>query len=239
VKRDGLRAPIVAVTALACVVIAVGAGLEGQFRFAGPIFDPSGAGQQTSALSPTEPPKPSLTPLPQLINPGGLSSTWAMVAVLVAILTLLGVLVIVLLWLRKRIRLGTLRGSSTVAADPAEPILDHDATADLPTLRRGLDLASDMLEADRTTRDAIVRAWVGLQEAAEDSGVRRRRAETPTEFTTRVFSAIRADRNAAETLLTLYLRVRFGSNPASADDLRVAKEAVGALRSSWPDGKSQ
>jgi Domain of unknown function (DUF4129) len=235
VKRDGRRAPIVVITALACVVIAIGAGLEGRFRFAGPIFDPSGTGLQISALSPTEQPKPSITPLPQLINPGGISSTWAMVAVLVAILTLIGVVVIVLLWLRKRFRLAIVRGSSTLAAESTDLSLGNDDTADLPTLRRGLDLASDVLEAHRTPRDAIVRAWVGLQEAAEDSGVRRRTAETPTEFTTRVFSAIHADRRAANTLLALYLRVRFGDHPASSDDLRVAKDAVGALRSSWPN----
>ena len=37
----------------------------------------------------------------------------------------------------------------------------------------------------RDPADAIVRAWLGLQETAEESGIVRHPAETPTEFTSR------------------------------------------------------
>ncbi|HEX3679353.1 MAG TPA: DUF4129 domain-containing protein [Galbitalea sp.] len=152
-----------------------------------------------------------------------------------AILVVAALAAIVLLWIRKHPRRGTPRQFSIVDSDAEDVLVGQEAAPDLPTLRRGLALASDALETDRTPRDAIVRAWVGLQEAAEDSGVSRRPSETPTEFTARVFTAVNANRTAADTLLALYLRVRFGRHPADAEDLRSARDAVEALRASWPD----
>jgi Domain of unknown function (DUF4129) len=237
VKPDGIRLPVVAVlTGLGCVIIAVGAGLEGRFTFAGPLGNRPGFEEQPLLPAPTDAPQPTVTPSPLLFSAGGNGTTWATVAVLLVILALAALLVILLLLVRKRRRLRALRGPVMDVTDSDELLLEHDALPDLPTLKRGLGLASDVLETDRTPSDAIVQAWVGLQEAAEDSGVRRRQSETPTEFTARVFSSIPADRNAADTLLALYLRVRFGSAPANSRDLRSAKDAVGALQASWPDG---
>jgi hypothetical protein len=238
VKRDGIRPPIiVAVAALFCVIIAIGAGLEGRFSFAGPIWSPPDGSDQPVKLttSTPEPVQPSPTPLPRANNSDVIFS-WVPIAIVLAILVLATLFVIVLLWIRKHPRRGPLRPFSTVDGDSEELFTGQDAAPDLPTLHRGLARASEALETDRTPRDAIVRAWVGLQEAAEDSGVRRRPAETPTEFTARVFAAVDADKDAADTLLALYLRVRFGSHPAGAAELKAAKDAVEALRESWPVG---
>jgi hypothetical protein len=106
--------------------------------------------------------------------------------------------------------------------------------ADLPVLERGLVRAADVLETQREPRDAIVMAWLGLQEAAEDSGLPRRQAETPTEFTARVFESVDADRAAAASLLEVYLRVRFRPIPATEADVAVARESIRRLRETWP-----
>ena len=237
VKRDGIRPPlIVAVAALFCVIVAIGAGLEGRFSFAGPIWSPSDGSDQPVKLttSTPEPVPSSPPPVPRTIH-SDIAFSWVPIAIVLAILVLATLLILVMLWIRKHPRRGTPRQFSTVDADAEDVLVGQEAAPDLPTLRRGLALASEALETDRTPSDAIVRAWVGLQEAAEDSGVRRRPAETPTEFTTRVFTAVDADRDAADTLLTLYLRVRFGTHTAGAGELRAAREAVAALRKSWPE----
>jgi Domain of unknown function (DUF4129) len=238
VKRDGIRPPIiVAVAALFCVIMAIGAGLEGRFIFSGPIWSPPDGGDQPVKLttSTPQPVPPPSSAVPRVIHPA-VTFSWVPIAIVMAILVLATLFVIVLLWIRKHPRRGAPRQFSTVDADAEDVIVGQEATPDLPTLHRGLARASEVLETARTPRDAIVRAWVGLQEAAEDSGVRRRPAETPTEFTTRVFAAVDADKKAADTLLALYLRVRFGSHKAGAEELKAAKDAVEALRASWPDG---
>jgi hypothetical protein len=241
VKRDGIRPPIiVAVVALFCIVMAIGAGLEGRFNFSGPIWSPSDGSDQPVKLT-TSTPQPVPSSPPPLPQQGHIEITfsWVPIVIVMAILVLAALAVIVLLWIRKHPRRGTPRQFSTVDADAEDLLVGQEAAPDLPTLSRGLALASEALNTERTPRDAIVRAWVGLQEAAEDSGVSRRPSETPTEFTTRVFTAVDADRSAADTLLALYLRVRFGTHPASAKDLRTAKDAIKALRASWPDEGSK
>jgi hypothetical protein len=240
VKRTGLRPPTIAiVAALICIAIAVAAGLEGRFSFGGPRWIPGKQPkpptvQQTvqphATLMPTAPPHNAAPQHPIVIS-------WLPILVALVLLLLLAVGLLVRYWLRNR------RG-------PADQFLTLDGalhevgeevsvvTADLPTLHRGLLRAADILATDREPRDAIVRAWIGLQEAAEDSGVHRRASETPTEFTSRVFESVDADRAAAASLLEVYLRVRFGSAPASANDLSTARAAIERLRETWPVGAS-
>nr|WP_240977409.1 DUF4129 domain-containing protein [Planctomonas sp. JC2975] len=72
-----------------------------------------------------------------------------------------------------------------------------------------------------------------MQEAAADSGVRRRPSETPAEYTARIISRIGADDAAATRLLRLYQGVRFGAHPAMAADVDTARACLLALRASW------
>ncbi len=114
-------------------------------------------------------------------------------------------------------------------ASEAEPPTAPDA----PALQRGFDRALVDLDEDRLPRDAIERAWLGLQEAAENSGVQRRAAETPAEFTQRVLARVHADDDAARTLLNLYLRVRFGDTPVTDRDIAIARWSLQRLAASW------
>ena len=101
------------------------------------------------------------------------------------------------------------------------------------SVRLGLDRALDALDAPREPRGAIERAWLGLEEGAADSGVRRLPAETPGEFVTRVIARVAPDRTAARSLLEVYQRVRFGDGPVTAADVQVARDALASLRASW------
>ena len=114
------------------------------------------------------------------------------------------------------------------ASEPEPP-----SAPDAPALQRGFDRALTTLDENRKPRDAIERAWLGLQEAAEESGVQRRAAETPAEFTQRVLARVHADDAAARTLLTLYLRVRFGDAPVTDLDIAVARHSLQRLAESW------
>jgi Domain of unknown function (DUF4129) len=100
-------------------------------------------------------------------------------------------------------------------------------------LLTGIELALEVLDQGREPADAVVRAWLGLQETAEESGIVRRAAETPTEFTSRILSRAFVDDGAVRTLLRLYLRTRFGDHPVTAQDVADVREALQQLVSSW------
>jgi len=234
VKRDGARLPItVGALALLCLIVAIGAGLQGQFSFSGPLWTPGKPPAPVVSYSPA--PEGTVTPAPQAHHSIGAGLTISILPILI----ILGCLVIAVLALfilyvvRHRVRRVKIAGVDEYLNEDNETGLE-EPEADLPTLHRGLLRASDVLESTREPRDAIVRAWMGLQEAAEDSGVRRRPAETPTEFTTRVFQSVDADRAAATALLRVYLRVRFRAGGATQSDVAVARDAIERLQKTWP-----
>ncbi|MGN6444588.1 DUF4129 domain-containing protein [Amnibacterium sp.] len=124
----------------------------------------------------------------------------------------------------RRRRLG-LEGAAAQGADPL--------VADAPAVLRGIAAALVAFAEDREPGDAVVRAWLGLQQAAEDAGFARSPAETPTEFTGRVLSRTGADRVALSTLLDLYLHARFGDGTITPADATAARQALRALEASW------
>lgn len=173
------------------------------------------------------------TPAPQDVpHETRIDLTW----VTYAVIALIVVVLLALLWryLRRRLRPefpgldrdvdGSTEG--TVAPEPpAQPRPER--------VRRGLDRALDLLGEGREPRDAIERAWLGLEEGAADSGVHRLPAETPGEFVRRVLARVASDRDAAGDLLDLYLRARFSDAPVTATDVDAARGAIEALRASW------
>jgi hypothetical protein len=237
VKRDGGRPlGLVLVAALFCLVVAVGAGLQGRLTFAGPLWTPGMPKPPTVKYTQQPQGHLSATAAPH-VPPAqpGIILNWTAILIVLGVLAVGAIIALVWLWRRRHPRaeksaelLGELSGDDYDSRTESEP--------DLPTLQRGLSVAGDILGADREPADAIVRAWIGLQEAAEDSGVRRRPAETPTEFTTRVFTSVHADRDAASALLAVYLRARFGSHPVTADDVATARSAVARLTATWSVG---
>jgi hypothetical protein len=226
---------IIGVVSVLCIVVAIGAALQGGFVFSGPRWIPGGGTLPPLKVSATHAPGSTATPLKPPPASAGVVFSWLPIAIVLACILIAVLALLVLYWLSHRRRPGE-KANLRLDADFEESALlvDVDAEADLPTLHRGLLRASDALETYREPRDAIVKAWIGLQEAAEDSGLRRRPSETPTEFTTRVFESVNADRSAAASLLEVYLRVRFRSVPATESDVRLARAAIERLHETWP-----
>ncbi|MEJ2857170.1 MULTISPECIES: DUF4129 domain-containing protein [unclassified Saccharothrix] len=90
--------------------------------------------------------------------------------------------------------------------------------------RRALD------EMDRRTggppRDAVVAAWLWLEEAAADSGAARLPHQTPTEFTGALLARHAVDETATGALRKAYQRARFGTAEVTEDDARTARDAL-------------
>lgn len=112
---------------------------------------------------------------------------------------------------------------------PGGSIADATAAPHLPTLRAGVSTADEELRGGLSPADAVIAAWVALEEAAARSGVRRDRAATPTEFTVAVLDSTPADPGATRSLLALYLRARFGGEHMGPRDVASATDALRAL----------
>lgn len=234
-ERDARRrAPVAVVTAAALgIVIAVAAALAGPLRFGGPRWVPGGLPTR-KPVSITRPPVSIPTQTPTTSTAGHLTNlTW--VAVLLAVLASAFVVFLVVRWLLRRRRdraqgaPGELQGVGDPGILPAEPSVETG----MQYLRRGLQRALDALDAGRVPSDAIVEAWLGLQEAAEDAGFQRQSAETPTEFTTRILRQVDVDPAALATLRRLYLAVRFGDREATPTDVDAARAALRVLETQW------
>ncbi|MGC5166732.1 DUF4129 domain-containing protein [Luteimicrobium sp. DT211] len=236
-RRPGARA-VVGVVAGLGVVAVLAVALQGPAAHEGvrwlPHVDVGGGARLTP------PPAPTQT-MPTLATPSdhGLErwhvSPWVWLVVLGVVLAAI-VLALAAWWRRHH-------DGSPPDDEPAEPPGVHDAAVaepeavpdvpDLPVLRRGFDHAFHALGAGREPHDAIVTAWLGLEEAAQDAGVARRPAETASELTTRILGRVTSDDVAARSLLDLYLRVRYGGYAATPDDVAAARADLEALTRGW------
>jgi hypothetical protein len=184
---------------------------------------------------PAAPPVPDVQePTPEPVGevaeapPDGPSLGW--VRPLVATATLLAI-ALALLHLARR---GARRDSGLRGEDGAEESrpgagVPREDRPDVQALREGVAAAAADLRTAARPADAVIAAWVRLEEAAGASGLRRDPASTPTEFTLTVLDRTAADRDASRVLLGLYLRARFGEERLTADDVAAARQAVDSL----------
>lgn len=224
------RAGAIAAGALGVLVVAA-AAWQGTARFAGPRW--------RAQIAPPAPPKTvgAFSPPPSLAPaPSGRAAPFVLDPIVIAGFVLLALAVIaaalVWRWLRTRPAPTAPVEIGAVAVDPASGTAPDDARA-APAVRRGLARAWEALREHRDASDAIVAAWLGLQEAAAESGITRRDTETAAEFTTRIVQRAGADAGAATTLLWLYQDVRFGGRPAGAAEVARARAALDVLAQAW------
>lgn len=234
------RSTVLLVGAGLALIIVVGTGLQGAATFSGlrwvPDFTP-----------PSMPPLPhpsgtrdtQATPLP--VHPARASGGLDLTPVLwiVGGLALIAAILLVIRWLLRR----PARTVEAIVAPELSDAHEHPTPAEpekasAPTVRRGLSQAIEALNREREPHDAIVKAWLGLQDAAADAGVQRRPAETPTEFTGRILSRVPADRRAVDTLLNRYLKVRFGDHAVTEHDVALVREALTTLAASWEQAEN-
>jgi hypothetical protein len=233
VSKAARRTPVIVVATVLGLVVVAAAALQGRAEFTGPRWSP-----EFSIRS-----SPDHALIERMQRPTGLASPVAQPAAVDVDMTLLwiiGLLVVLvgaaLLWryLVRRARAPEpVPANAVLTASEAAPAFDDDEQAAPPVVRRGLAAALEVLETERVPADAIVRAWLGLEQAADDSGVHRRTAETPTEFTARIIGRVGVDPADVNTLVTLYQDVRFGGHAGDAGDVRAATNALQRLREAW------
>lgn len=117
-----------------------------------------------------------------------------------------------------------------LATPPFTPS-DLDAL-DVDLEQRLTDVVQAQL-ADLSTgvpRNAVVAAWLALEEAASDIGFYRKPALTSAEFTEQVLAAYRLDDAAIRRLSSLYREARFSGHEITEQHRRAAGEALNTLR---------
>lgn len=229
--------PVLALAGLLGLVVVAAAGLQGAASSTGPRWIPD---LDVDEL-PTPPPDVleeddlGVGPGPSQVessSPGVDWLPWTLVAVLVVLIG-----IVLAWWYWRRRRSTTVRSLEGALEDlgpvAAEVLGEPETLPDAPVLRRGFEHALHVLDSSREPGDAIVEAWMGLEEAAADSGVRRAPAQTPTEFTSRILTRSADVERPVHRLLELYLRVRFGDHPATPADVTEARTCLEELSESW------
>lgn len=149
----------------------------------------------------------------------------------VAIVVAVALGVTVLAWLLRRYRMTRIPEPVVVQREEGTAV-STDAP-EVPVLQQGIRKAQRVLEEGADPDDAIVSAWMTLETAAAEAGVRRRPSQTPTEFAIAVLDRTGADTVAVRRLLGLYRRARFSHRRSTPDDLVEAVRCLDALADSW------
>jgi hypothetical protein len=223
---------------LTCVglgfLVLIGAGAQGAASFSGVRWVPDFSPPTNMPVFPTNLRTDRPTPPPQAGHHISTTIELGLIVWIVAgIAALIAVLLVIRWLLRRQPRMAEVIHAPEVSA-AEEPVAEQEkAEPSMPVVRRGLRQAIADLAREREPHDAIVKAWLGLQDAAEEAGVSRRLAETPTEFTRRILARVPADIDAVDMLLRCYLQVRFGDHPATNADVERVRLSLESLAASW------
>lgn len=153
---------------------------------------------------------------------GGSLVALLVVVLCVLVVASLGAVLLMLGPRRKRVR----RNASAVAL-AAEDVEDARPVGELMLTGARKALAELRGRPTGPPSDAVVAAWLNLEEAAASSGAPRQDHQTPTEFTGALLTRYEVDTAAAATLRGLYQRARFGApDQVSAADAASAAEAL-------------
>jgi len=209
-------------TCLLVTVVVLGAATATPWRVSPPqlsVPELSMPEQTTPSSDPSlSPPPPTDQPAPTDIRWLGLIAAVLIGLLVAALLTIVARHLLALHRERTRARPDAL--TSGTAADS----LGDDV--DLPEIQDAVTLALAHLDGHARPRDAVVAAWVALEEAAERAGTRKDPAQTPTEFAGTVLAATPAPPAAVARLRTLYQRARFTDRPIDRAAVAQAREAL-------------
>lgn len=93
-------------------------------------------------------------------------------------------------------------------------------------LARAVSTSRTRLAETGSARNAVVAAWVHLQESVAATGLAAGHAQTPTEYLTDVLATWDVDRRALEELAGLYREARFSDHPILEDHRHRATAAL-------------
>ncbi|MFD6141406.1 DUF4129 domain-containing protein [Promicromonospora sp. NPDC060271] len=211
------------ITLLLVTVVVLGAATATPWRFSPPHLPTP----ELSLPQQQPPPSPVPTPssAPQHLDEPTRDPRW--ITLITAIL--LGLLVAALLGYATRKLLTILRARTDTTPDnltAGTGTATTDDTVDLPELQDAVTRALAHLDGHARPRDAVVAAWVALEEAAARAGAHRDPAQTPTEFTGTVLANTPAPPAAVARLRTLYQRARFTDRPIDRTAVTQARTAL-------------
>lgn len=153
--------------------------------------------------------------------------TWALAAV-VALAILFAFARVIRHLIRHLMRRAPLFNVVGTGADSGAP-----SEANAKIVMSGLASALQILNSERSSSDAVVQAWQGLEDAAAAAGLKRRPAETASEFTVRILYRSRGSAEPITVLLSLYQRVRFGHHAPSTDEIAAVRGALATILDLW------
>lgn len=202
-----------------------------------PSFEPG-------ASDPTPPPLPDASATPTLA-PGlptssdGFSDQILVIIGIVLALIVLGLLLILVIWVL-RLAVAAWRNRPLRRSPGAQTDVDVsgvdirvDDEPDAPAVRRGIAAARAAVEERTDPTDAIIAAWLGLEETAADSGIGRALSETQVEFTLRMLLRRPGIDEPARDLLRLYEGVRYGGRIAGEQERSAAARALERIEAGW------
>ena len=186
---------------------------------------------------PTMPPQPtSDATLPVFEGPAVASTVVRVILTVLFALAVALLVAVVAAMIVRRIRDRRRRVRAHAGRAPAVGVSGvADTAVAAPAVRRGIARALEILDEDRPPDDAIVAAWLGLEDTARQAGARRAPSETPAEYAARIIRRFETNRSATDILLRLYEDVRFGGRHADAGSVRTARECLVHLQRSWHD----
>ena len=153
---------------------------------------------------------------------------------LLLVLIAAGVVVLLLaVWIALRLR--ALARPRTPLADPSgeEPELTPGQA------RTALETAREHLSTLVDAQDAVIAAWLALERAIAEAGVRRDPAQTTLEFVLAVLGALDLDRAALEELAGLYRRALFDPQPLTEADRDRALTLLDRLTAALETGSTR
>lgn len=123
----------------------------------------------------------------------------------------------------RRTRESIARGGSELEDAPAlnEVLIPH--------VQQALDSGLEFLRSDLPPRNAIIAAWQELEKAAENSGLERSAAHTPTEFTMAALDQLALPADQLSQLLSLFHQARFTDHAIEPDDSERAQHIFRTL----------
>ncbi len=169
-------------------------------------------------VSPQEPPQRDL-PVAQTFEKAMLGLFVLVVAAIVAL---------AVYWLVQRLRAAWRPEEDGTTADRLGADVPGEVV-DLASLATAVARAEAHLGGAVEPGDAVIAAWVALEDEAERQGAGRDPAQTATEFTTELLARTAAPEDAVAVLRGLYHRARFTAHPVTPHDVRGAREALARI----------
>lgn len=214
------------------LIVMIAAAVQGLPQINPPVLETHQLPPPAETVAPI--PTGTPTPLPEA-NSDVIGTIIGIIFLILAGAAAIAVLVLVIRALLRawRDRPMRFRDDSDVGGDLQEQIEPEEPDVAAPVIRRGIEGALRSIDERAIPTDAIIAAWIGLEESAADAGIARGVSETASEFAVRIITRRAGISDAAQQLLRLYENVRFGDYIAGEDDRVAARAALRIIEKGW------